>query len=850
MAETLNFDQAATELPLRRVTIYKKDQAFHEHGLPLKSVNFLQTERVHFKLTVPLSEKSGIVETLSVSSPGKVVIRYDTELSESSAVESFYNFDDTSLLSFFNSVKGATISIQLREKPELKSLAQILFVEKQEVILIEGITESEVVLHLLFENGTFQSFQFGEFSSISFSDHYLQEQLVGLYRKKLEERKPVKEKSGNTNIYFVVTDLTKEDIENGSIWISYVRKAQQWKCLYRLEINEKETSLLNIFARITNNSNYAWDNIRLNLVANELALETSKNAPPQQSSASVPTGAASGGGYNYSQSSSAYSSSAGNDGNGIIYVRTLTGRTITVRCETCETVGQLKRRIQDMEGIAADQQILIFAGSKMDNSKNLSDYNVQKESTLHLVLRLRAYEQTYGEGESSSSSTLSFSDASESIDKSQLAGIGKLVVYNIQVPVSLKKRESALVPVLTNQPSEGNTILLYDPKVSEIECTRAFHLVNNTPLVLAPGTISIMENNHFIAQTEFSPMVPGDSQLISYGPDSSLSISRLYPKDLQSKSVEKVEISLEHQEDGTTSKTGAIIYYKQVKTTKYLIKNNSQEKIINKFYLDHHAASENGGFSIITTTNAIQSTSSSRRFQFALQPTEQLEFLVAEEVVYSDRVFPSGLLEFINRSGRALWERKTISQDVLADILALIKEHEKKCAFSVIERSSFDEKKVREWEYGINITILDIIPSEIGFDPHFVPPLIFENINSIVQIKNRGDIIASQIQAQETRLAEIFKNQDRLRENVKSLKKLQNTDLITRYIRDLDKEEDLLAETRNVLARLKSDKQKNAAELEEAQLDIAALWRKMGTAIVPKAHEEKRAVKKSCVSKK
>lgn len=165
-------------------------------------------------MTVPLSEKSGIVETLSVSSPGKVVIRYDTELSESNTEESLYSFNDSSLLSFLNSVKGATISIQLREKPEFKSHAQILFAENQEVTLVEEVDQNEVVLHLLFENGTLHSFPFGELSGVSFSDHYLQEQLVRLFRRKIEQRgKAVKAKTGNTNIYLVVTDLTKEELK-------------------------------------------------------------------------------------------------------------------------------------------------------------------------------------------------------------------------------------------------------------------------------------------------------------------------------------------------------------------------------------------------------------------------------------------------------------------------------------------------------------------------------------------------------------------------------------------------------------------------------------------------------------
>jgi len=249
------------------------------------------------------------------------------------------------------------------------------------------------------------------------------------------------------------------------------------------------------------------------------------------------------------------------------------------------------------------------------------------------------------------------------------------------------------------------------------------------------------------------------------------------------------------QSENRQKPTGCRIKHHAFKSTQYSIKNNSTDRSVNHFYIDHTADTQYGGYVITTKDHLLKSTTGWSRFYFKLAPQEQVTFVVQEEASYENVISVSNFQTFITKTAPKLLERKVLKNEVLEQMKQMMKTNSLSSALQQIKSESYTDRVVLQWK-------------ETGS----ISESMLKKLDAVIEHQNSVAEITRKINSHEDFVKQVFQNQSRLRENIKSLEKVSNSALVERYLKDLNQEEDNLIKTRQAVDLL--DKQKRAMETD------------------------------------
>jgi len=636
-----------------------KKVIIHKTGISYFILEGLMEGSGIFELEFKIDEMDDVLKSLFIldtSEKGFISsISYDAALETSQLLKSIMlNIPDRgSLSSLITQIKGADIKLTVTGGKTI--IGTIIGIEE-----IEKMNKSEKtienVLILLQENSEISKFNFSDFKSFDIINDDIKKDLKFFLDTVISGKKKDAKK-----IIINCESGGADEVER-TIFVYYIRESPIWKTSYRLimsrEQAQEEKCLLSGWGLIENTTNQDWENVELSLVA---------------------------------------------------------GMPVSFKYEFYRPIF-IQRPVIRPPKVLTVKPTEIEEGLEMEDYK---DYAMDALEAAPSAMRKKAKMERmprpapsgaagYG-GMRGVISDDALLDKVKSQTQVQTKDLGELFEYNISNPVTIKRKQSALVPILT-EAIKARRVLLYNKNEYDKNPNACLEITNNTNLTLERGPVTIIYDDNLAGEAIIPFLNKEDTRLLNYAVEQAVIIT--HEGKTESLSVHKITIGSGYSYE---------YYYTNMMTT-YKIKNKTSEE--KELYLDHP---KTYGYKFIEKPIDPEETPNYWRFKITLKPTGAITFKLKEQREdYSSNYLRNWSKDDILKRVGFYVKQKFINEKLetqLKEIAALIQDlNQKKRDLSklVEERDQMSDEQSRLRE---NISVLGEDTQSITLKERYVKKL-------------------------------------------------------------------------------------------------------------------------------
>ncbi|MCK4370821.1 MAG: hypothetical protein KAV01_08360 [Candidatus Lokiarchaeota archaeon] len=545
-----------SKINVKRVIIFK-------HGVSYYILEGILKGPGKFELEFKIDEMNDILKSLFVldtSEKGYISsISYDAALETSQLLKSIMlNIPDRdSFSSLITQIKGADVNLTIGGAKKVSGkIMGIEFVEK--LSKVEKITEK--LLILLQEDGSIAKYNFSEIKSLEILNEEIKKDLKFFLDTVIAGKKKDAKK------IIINCESGGDDATERNIFVSYIRESPIWKTSYRLIVSKQQEleqkCLLSGWSLIENTTNQDWEDIELSLVA---------------------------------------------------------GLPVSFIYDFYKPIF-IQRPVIQPPKILSARPTEIEEGLEMDK---FDDYAMAEMEAIPSKKRAKAMSKSarpspapvvggFGRMQSVMSDTEIY-DKVKSQVKTQTKDLGELFEYNISNPVTIKRKQSALVPILTES-IKSNRILLYNKNDHDKNPNACLEITNNTNLTLETGPATIIYDDNLAGEAIIPFLNKGDTRLLNYAIEQAVIIT--HEQESENLSVHRVTFGSGYSYE----------YYYTNMTTTYKIKNKTEQE--KELYLDHPKTYE---YKVIEKPVEPEETTNYWRFKLTLKPKDAVVFKLKEQ---------------------------------------------------------------------------------------------------------------------------------------------------------------------------------------------------------------------------